>query len=197
MSRRERILALLVVALIALFAGDQLVLQPLMSRYEQLNLAAADLEDELRRARVLIENRAAVEHRWREMNTTGLAAAPSAQRIAVQQRLTAWADDVGFNLATVSTGQTQEREGFDETRFVASGSGSLRAVAGFLAALEHGDYPLRIIESDIASRDETGGDLTLRLTLSTLRRAHDADENEQAPQPTAGQMSRQTTESRR
>ena len=170
MSRRERILAVVVIGLIGLFVLDQFVVRPLASRYEQLRAQADDIENELHHARVLLDNRNILEQRWDRMAQGGLNDDASAQRIEVQQRLSRWAEESGFNLATVSAAQTIAGAHFDEVRFLASGSGSLRAVAGFMARLERSDYPLRVIESDVTSRSDRGDDLALRLTLSTIRR---------------------------
>lgn len=171
MSKRERMLALAVIALIGVLALDQLAIRPMLSRYDQLTERRRQLESEIRNAQMLLENREAIEARWDAMTRAGLTNDASAQRIAVQRRLSEWAEGANFNLATVSTARTTPRDGFEETRFIATGAGSLDALAGFLARLEQSDYPLRVLETDVTSRDDRGDELALRVTLSSIRRA--------------------------
>lgn len=173
MSKRERILALIVMGLVGLFVLDQFALRPMMAHYQQLNERADELEGAIRSARVLLDHRTVIEQRWRAMASAGLISEASAQRFEVQRRLTHWAERARFNLTNVSAGQPRESEHFDELRFVASGSGSLRELATFLAEVEGGDYPLRIIESEMTSRNDRGDELTLRVTFSTVGRADD------------------------
>ncbi|MFW6059133.1 MAG: hypothetical protein ACODAQ_03075 [Phycisphaeraceae bacterium] len=175
MSRRETLLVWIIAALVGLGALDYFVVQPMRARLAALSAEAERLESELRGARVLMDNRALIESRWQSYVEAGLEMEESAQRLRVQQHLTRWAQETGVDLATLASGGARQGEPFEEIQFVVRGSGPLQAVVEFLHELRRSPFPLRVKSCEIGDERGGEGDLSLRLTLSTIRLAANAD----------------------
>ena len=178
MNRRERILAITVAALVGLFFLDQFVIQPVSTRLGNMSDRADQLEDELRTARLLVNNREIIETRWQTYRAAALEADESAQRLRIQRSLNEWAAEAGLDLAALSSGRTGtiERDRFHEMRFILRGTGSLAAAVRFLHHIRRSTFPLRIVACDFGARSEEEDKLSLQLTVSTIRLAPDTDD---------------------
>lgn len=187
MSRRERILAIAVAALIGLFAIDRLVVQPLIEHFRDLSTQADDLEGQLRSARVLVDNRRIIRARWQSYREAGLEADEPTQRLRIQRALTEWAGQSGVDLANLSSGQTSRLgdQPFLEARFVVRGSGSFEAIVDFLHRLRRSPFPLRTLSCNITNPSNAEEDLSLQLTISTLRLDPEAEEGQARTMETA------------
>ena len=169
MSKREKWLAIIIAALVVIFAGDQLVVSPLLSHLATLEDQVAAADKQYQHARMLVDNRETLLARWRGYENAGLAADDSQLRLNIQQQLTEASQQAGVNLTTLAAGRAVKGERFHEIQFTASGTGSLEQVVAFLVNLQNSALPMRVVRCDISSPSETQDKLTVRLTLSTIR----------------------------
>ncbi len=173
MSTREKILAGVIAALVGVFLLDWLVIGPAWSYLRQQGTEARRLETDLEQARLLVDNADIIEARWSALTTAGLGATEEVLRTKVQQNLSVWSGEAGFDLTTLVSGRTVDGDAMHEVQFVVSGSGSLNATVDLLDAIQRSPFPLRIVELDLTSRDEDQDRVSLRATLSTARFAGD------------------------
>jgi hypothetical protein len=68
----------------------------------------------------------------------------------------------------VASSRTVAGEIFNEVQFVATGTGPIAAVIGFMDRVHTSEFPLRIESMEITSRNEKADSLTLRVTVSTI-----------------------------
>ena len=187
MNRRERILALIVATLVGLFVLDQLVIQPVSTHLSDLSDRAEAMQDRLRQARVLMDNRELIKSRWQSYRAAGLEAAESAQRLRVQRSLNQWAAEAGVEIDSLTTGRSAaiHQNRFFETRFILRGNGGLEAVVGFLHRLRRSPFPLRVVAMDVGSRSESDERLSVQMTVSTIRLNPEAEDDAASdPEPT-------------
>lgn len=168
MSKRERILAIIIGGLVALFLLDMFLVQPTRAYFDDVSTRIERADEQLTAAQLLVDNRALIAERWDAYEKAGVGDSESALRIKVQQGLTTAARQTRFNLATLNSGRTSPGESFNEVQFIASGNGSIAAVVNFLTQVHSSEFPLRIESLEITSRSEKDDNLTLRLTLSTI-----------------------------
>lgn len=169
MSKREKWLMAIIAALVVIFAGDQLLVRPVLSHLAALDEQVAQLDKTYQQARVLVDNRDTLLTRWRAYEQAGLALDDSKLRLSVQQRLAEWSQQAGVNLTMLASGRAIKGDRFHEIQFTASGTGSLGQVVAFLVHLQNSPLPMRVLRCDITSANETQDKLALRLTLSTIR----------------------------
>lgn len=168
MSKRERILVWAVALVVGFFALDRLVITPLQARLTQLRADAATVEQEINEAKVLIDNRELIEARWDGRVGAGLGLDPASARLRVQGQLSEFAESSGLTLTNLSAGGDLKSDPYTEVRFSLTGAGDLRSVTRFLKRVQEASIPLAVQTCDISRRDDSGGRLTLRLTVSTL-----------------------------
>lgn len=168
MNKRERLLAVIIALLVGYFVVDRLIIVPVTAHFAALDEQVTAARQRYESARVLVDNEQVLRARWQAYQQVGLAADESVVRIRVQQNLTDWSREAGFNLTTCTASRTIKGERFAEVHFIARGTGSLRSVVQLLASIHASPFPLRILSCDIASRDEKLDALTLGLTVSTI-----------------------------
>ena len=168
MSKRERILVWVVALVVGFFVLDRFVITPLQARLAQLRTDADAVEREINEARVLIDNRELIETRWGGRMGAGLDADPASARLRVQGQLSEFAESSGLSLTNLSAGGDLKSDPYTEVRFSLTGTGDLRAVARFLERVQEASIPMAVLTCDISRREDNGGRLTLRLTVSTL-----------------------------
>lgn len=168
MSKRERILAIAIAGLILLFGLDYFVIEPTLAYFRNVSAEIETAEERLRSATLLVENRQIIEERWGTYETAGVGNTESTLRYTVQQGLATWARQARFDLTTVASSRTVAGENFNEVQFVATGSGPIAAVIGFMDRVHTSEFPLRIESMEITSRSEKADSLTLRVTVSTI-----------------------------
>lgn len=168
MSKRERILVWAVALIVGFFALDRLGITPLQTRLARLGADADAVEQEINGARVLIDNRDLILARWEGRVAAGLGLDPASARLRVQGQLSEFAETSGLSLTNLSAGGDLKSDPYTEVRFSLTGTGELRQVTRFLQRVQEASIPLAVQTCDISRRDDSGGKLTLRLTVSTL-----------------------------
>ena len=168
MNKRERMLTVVIALLVGYFVVDRLLVVPLTARFAALDEQVVAARQRYEAARVLVDNAQVLRDRWQAYQQVGLAAEESVVRIRVQQNLTDWSRQAGFDLTTCTASRTIKGERFSEVHFIARGTGSLRSVVQLLASVHTSPFPLRILSCDLVSRDEKLDVLTLGLTVSTI-----------------------------
>jgi len=167
-NRRERLLVIIIAALALLFVVDQFVVSPYLTAYESRSDEAANVEQKLQAARVLVNNQTLIEHQWSQLRNTGLHLNESALRLKTQRGLIEWSAAAGVNITTLVSGRTVEEPPFKQLQFVVTGDGSLPAVVALLESIYASPFPLTVHHMDLTSRDDAGQRVNVRLTVSTL-----------------------------
>ena len=175
MNQREKILALIIVALAVLFAADRFVVAPVTAAFAGVEDETARLEADLAEARAMVRSERKIERRWKAVRLAGLTDATDAARLRVQVSASAWARDGGLSLNTLSTGRVEEGETYDQLSFALTGVGNLEAIQRFLLKVTQADFPLRIESCTITSRGDDRDEMTLSLRLTTIVQGAQSD----------------------
>lgn len=168
-DNRQRTLLILAGAVIALLLGDRMVYQPLTKGWKARSERIAELEKSIQKGEALAKRGAALERRWREMQTNTLPSEVSAAESQVLRGFERWSDGVGI---TISSLQPQWKRGDDENymtlEYRADAAGTTEALAKFLYNLEKDPMGLRVESMQLLSRDERGQNISLGLVVSGL-----------------------------
>lgn len=176
MNRREKILALVIAGLAALFAADRLIVAPLTAGFAEVRDETRSLEADLTEANAMVKSQRKIEQRWTAVRLAGLADAADAARLRVQVTASAWARDSGLSLNTLSTGRPEEGETYDRLGFSLTGVGTIESIQKFLIKVDQADFPLRIGDCTVTGRSDEASELTLSLKLTTIVQRDEREE---------------------
>jgi type II secretory pathway component PulM len=182
LSKRERMIAMTVTIVVALFLLDSYVVRPVLASRANL------IEEVQRKSRAkAVDDRLLARHpellrRWQEMRATGLASDPTTVGRQLQDAVRSWAGQSGLNITDMVLSPTpQKDQEFMKLSLKVTGSGNIEAVTRFLYQMQRAAVPVRVGELSIQGpRDATGGVrggrdpressqiLTMTMTLTTI-----------------------------
>lgn len=172
LQKRQHLLALFAIAVVALFAGDKLVVQPLTASWKARQARIAKLEKDVRAGSAILDRDRSTRDRWNTMRKGTLPKDPSA---AEQQLLSAfdkWSREARISVSSV---KPQWKRGATDDHSLlecrVDAAGSLSALSRFLYEMEQDPMALKIEAVELSTRDTTGSQLALGLLVSGLRLA--------------------------
>jgi len=182
-SKRERIIFILTAAAIVLLVLDQYALTPLLAARESAKILKVKLTGELEATAGLFRQRRVLDRKWREMLAGGMKARREETESQVMHAVRDFSREAGLKLSSLLTprGRSTGNTVLPEVRVHAAGTGTMRAVSGFIRRLETASFPLKMLSLQISSRKEGTDNLQVQVEFSTLY----APESSQAPAETA------------
>jgi len=168
LSRRERIMGITSILIVAALAADRLVLTPVTERLQQLEAQKQQLLAEVNEAHSLFDRRKLMEKKWQTLQADGLKTESEVES-RILHSLDSWAQESKLTLTSVKPQRTSAtKEGLQEVLFSVASSGSLEAATRFLWYIEKATLPVRIEDIQLGSANESGGRMSLQLRLSAL-----------------------------
>lgn len=180
-SKRERIVFILTAAAIAALVLDRYALTPLLAARESATILKTRLTSELQATDAMLHQRKILGRKWREMLAGGMKARREETESQAMHAVRNFSQESGLKLSSLLTPQNRsaDKTVLSEVSVHAAGTGSMRAVSGFIRRLETAKFPLKILSLQITSRKEGTDDLQVKVEFSTL---YDPDA-EQTPTP--------------
>jgi len=167
-KKRERLLLFAVVICIGAWAGDRLLMSPMVRLWKQRSQKIAEIERSLTKGRALVEREDGLREQWQEMKQRSLPQEVSVAEDQVLQSLSQWSQVSRLGVTSFKPRWIQGEEDNMKIECRAATQGSIGSVARFLYELERGSLALRVENMEIASRDDTGRDLTLDVRFTGL-----------------------------
>jgi len=173
LARRERYIAIAMLAVLVVLLLDRLALTPLQNRSEAMAAERQRVQAGIDSGRVLLERRRQLSSESQRLLDAGLDRLPAEAESKVLHAVRNWSQEAGFALSSLRPERVAKKGGLQEITFQASGTGSMNAVAEFLWRLEGSSLPVRVAELQLGTRKEGTDDLTLQLRISALCRLPD------------------------
>lgn len=169
-SKRERIVFILTAVAIAVLVLDQYALTPLLTARQSAKIHKAKLTGELEATDGLLHQRRVLGRKWQEMLAGGMKAQREETESQVMHAVRNFSQEAGLKLSSLLTPQVRSTDNtvLPEVCVHAGGTGSMRAVSGFIRRLETAKFPLKILSLQINSRKEGTNDLQVQVEFSTL-----------------------------
>lgn len=188
LSRRERLILIGTLLVIAVFALDRLILTPVLDARGEILNQKRDLIREMEKASELFEQKSRVSRKWDEMVNGGLNSDVSSTESIVLNALRTWAQNYGLTLSSIKP-EREKGQGaiMQEILFNVACSGNMSSVGQFLWQIENTTLPLRITEFQLGSREEDGKEMSLQMKLSALYLAGAANQTVSGVQPSGGE----------
>ncbi|MCC6486836.1 MAG: hypothetical protein IT364_04990 [Candidatus Hydrogenedentes bacterium] len=164
----HRLLVFAAIGMASLLFADRLVLSPLWSLWSERQTRIADLQTAVEQDQALCEREDGIRKRWQSMLEGSLPASESEAESLVLRSVNEWAGMHGVQVTTVKPRWSVEEKESALLECRATALGSLRALSGFLHALETSPLALRVEEVALVPRDDRGSLLSLELRFTGL-----------------------------
>lgn len=167
LSKRERIMAMIAVAVVGFLVLNKFLIGPVAGKLQRLETQKEQLLVELSEARNLFQKRRVLEKRWNTALSAGLRNEVEAES-KVGRALDEWSQEARLTLSSVKPERVASDKGLKEMTFVVVGTGTLDAVARFLWQIETAPLPIKVKDMQLGSSNESGQSMSIQLRLSTL-----------------------------
>lgn len=168
LDKRQQLLALLAIAVVALFAGDKLVFSPLVRFWKDRSAQIAELDKKIAQGSELIKREQTIRKRWAQMRSNTL---PNNNSVAEQRVLAAfdyWAQESRVSVLSITPQWKPEADDYISLECRVEAFGSLATVSQFLYNIEKDPLGLRLESVELSARDNEGQQIALGLQISGL-----------------------------
>jgi len=173
-KNRQQLLIVGAIAAIALFAGDQLVLRPLIKVWSARASRVAELRKKVTQGNLLVEReqkeseqKRGIQTRWERMVTNALPNNTSAAEQKVVQAIDLWAQNSGVVISAITPQWKHDSDDYMTYECRVDAAGDLDKLNRFLYSVEQAKA-LRLELVELGARDKEGQQLSLGLQLSGL-----------------------------
>lgn len=167
LSKRERMILIVAIIAVVMLIGDKFIVGPIIERREATKTQKLELEAELENAQLLFSRRKLMERKWKMLLSDGLRNDAEAES-KIARALDEWSNQAMLTLSSVKPERVASDKGLKEMTFVVAGTGTLEAVSRFLWQIETASMPIKVMDLQLGSTNETGQSMSLQLRLSAL-----------------------------
>ena len=166
-SKRQQLLTILAVTVIALWAGDKLVVSPLTKSWKARAGRIAELRKSVNQGLQLLEREETIRTRWESFRTNTLPAKASLAQSQVLKDFDRWSQDSGISITSIKP-QWKDADDYLTLECHVDAFGSLATLAKFLYNVEKDPLGLKVEAVEITTRSNDGQQLALALQVSGL-----------------------------
>ena len=167
-KNRQKLLIYAAIAVLALFAADQLVRAPLMAfwntRAEQLHRMRTQVDN----GKKLLAREQSIRGRWDRMQHGTLTNNPSAAEQQLFAAIDSWRQDSRVVLSGATPQWKHDSDDYMTYQCRLDASGNLSSLTRFLYDIEKDPMALKLESIELAARDKDGQQLSLAVQLSAL-----------------------------
>lgn len=169
-KNRQQLLIIGAIAAIALFAGDELVLSPLMKIWGARAARVAELRKQIDRGKGLVEReqKQSIRNRWMLMTSNALPNNSSAAEQQVYKAIDLWAQNSGVAVSAITPQWKHDSDDYMTFECRVDAAGDLGKLSRFLYSVERDPMALKLELVELGARDKEGQQLSLGLQLSGL-----------------------------
>ena len=167
-KNRQQLLIIGAIVAIALFAGDQLVLSPLIKIWGARATRVAELRKQITQGKMLVLREQSIRSRWEQMSRNALPNNSSAAEQQVYKAIDLWAQDSGVALSAITPQWKHDSDDYMTFECRVDAAGDLGKLSRFLYSVERDPMALKLELVELGARDKDGQQLSLGLQLSGL-----------------------------
>ena len=171
-KNRQQLLVILAVTVIALFAGDQLVLSPLLKVWNGRATRIAELRKKISNGNSLVQREQlpgqSRRSRWQQMTNNALPNNTSAAEQQVFKAIDLWAQNSGVAISAITPQWKHDNDDYMTFECRVDAAGDLGKLSRFLYSVEREPMALKLELVELGARDKEGRQLALGLQLSGL-----------------------------
>lgn len=170
-KNRQQVLVAAAIALVVIFAGDNLLFTPLVAKWKERSDTIVQLRKQVDDGAKLLLREQSLRSRWDHMRTNALPDSTSIAEQEVLKGFDSWSGDGRNGGITIMSITPQWKRDNDERMTLecrVDASGNLQTITRFLYNIENDPLALKMETVEIAARDTVGQQLALTLQISGL-----------------------------
>lgn len=167
-KNRQQLLAVLAGAVVALFAVDRLVAQPLIGAWKKRNNEIASLRSSCSRGRQLLNRAHAIESWWEIRRPHVLTNDVSAAQAQLCAAIDRWAQESRVTITSVKPAFKRLDGDAAAIECRIDSSGDIGTITRFMYNLESDPMAVKVQDLELAARDDSGQQITLTIQISGL-----------------------------
>jgi Tfp pilus assembly protein PilO len=168
LNRRQQILAVLAIALVALYVADKLVFTPLTNNWKARSGRIAKLKEQVRDGSETLKRETALRAQWDRMRTNTLAGAKPEAESQMLKAFERWSQAGGVSVSSIRPQWKEAEEDYKTLECRADVGGSLPAITHFLYQVEHDPLGVKVDSLELTTRNTEGSQLALVIQVSGL-----------------------------
>jgi hypothetical protein len=165
---RQKMLIIVTVVAVSLFAADHLVRAPLVNAWSTRAAQLTELRNKVARGRMLLQRERGISNHWEAMQRKALTNNMSAAEQQVFRAIDSWAQDTGVILNAVTPQWKHESDDYITYECRVDASGDISKLSRFLYRAEREPLALKMEAVELSARDKDGQQLSLALQLNGL-----------------------------
>ena len=167
-QNREQFLMFVVLALIALWAGNLVVYGPMSRWWQARQDNIKELRQEVNQGQLLIKREAYLRSEWASMRTNSLPNDSSLAEQQVLRSLNNWVGSSGVNVSSVTPQWEMEQTNYSTLDCRVEATGDLGTLSRFLYQIESDPTAFQLASVELNANDDRGQQLTLGVEISGL-----------------------------
>jgi Tfp pilus assembly protein PilO len=167
-SGRQQWLTIAAIAVVALFAGDKLLVSPLTSAWKKRAASLAELRKEVTQGKGMLEREQSIRRRWDQIRRNTLPNNASSAEQTFFRAIDRWAQSSGVSVTALTPQWRRDSDKFAALQCRIDASGGLGNLSHFIYDIERDPMALKLESLELGARDKDGQQLTLALQISGL-----------------------------
>lgn len=168
LSRRERVIAGVTGAAVALFALNRYALEPYLAARQAAASRRDTLTAQLTEATRTFAKQKRLEREWREMISGGLKSDAGEAEQQLYEAVRGWAREAGVSLATSDPQRIPQKDRTQIVRLRVTGTGTTAALSKLLWRAETSPLPVKVDEFSLTAQPPGSDNLNVSLAVSTI-----------------------------
>jgi len=168
LNKRQQILAVLAIAMVAFYVANKLVFTPLENNWKARSGRIAKLKEEVRDGAETLKRETALHSQWDRMRTNTLASAKPEAESQMLKAFEHWSQEGGVSVSSVRPQWKEAEDDYKTLECRADVSGSLPAIAHFLYQVERDPLGVKVDSLELTTRNTEGSQLALVIQVSGL-----------------------------
>jgi len=165
---RQKLLLIVTIAAVSLFALDQLVRAPLVSAWNARSVRTTALRNQVSRGRMLLQRERGIRDHWADMQRKALTNNLSSAEQQVFRAVDAWAQDTGVIVNAVTPQWKHDSDDYVTYECRIDATGDIGRLSQFIYRAEREPLALRMESVELSARDKEGQQLSLALQMNGL-----------------------------
>ena len=162
-KNRQQLLVILAISAVALFAGDKLLLSPLLKSWDTRAKRVADLREKVQQGNRLTLRQTGIRKQWADMARRSLTNNMSAAEQQLFKAVDQWARDTGVTINAITPQWKRDSEDYITYDCRVDAAGDLSRLSQFLHRAEREPMALRFEAVELAARAAISRICCLRL----------------------------------
>ena len=167
-EERQKFLLILTIAVVALYAGNLLIFEPMGRLWKSRANTIKELRNDVKEGKFLLARESSIRGQWEKMSTNTL---PSNTSLAEQQMFTSfdgWSLDSGATVTGITPQWKNDSTNYMTLNCRVEASGDLGTLSRFVYDIEKGPTALKLDSIELSAKDTGGQTLNLGLQISGL-----------------------------